>query len=485
MNFRQLAAVLGARWLWFLLVPLLVVAGVLALSLTTLKRYTATAEVMLDMRTPDQIASGAPNVVLHAGFVGNQKRLVSSERVARAVIKQLKLTDDAKLREAWQKAGGGRGDYEAWLSESLLEHLEVGPAAPPGLVPVLNVLTISYAADDPEWAAVVANGFVKAYVDTSMEMRAERLSQYGGFFVDRARELRVELERAQSALSAYQQKSGLLLVSDDRVNVEMVRLADLSSQLVAAQTANAEVGGRLRRAGRQTDQLQEVWRNPAVAALEADVTREEVKLRELTSRLGEKHPQLVEQEVRLSELRAKLNTEKTRAAANVGFDNGAIEARIGQISAAVEAQRTKVLKLQAQREQSLSLQRDVQSAQQAYDAIQQRVNQASLESQNNFANVTVLKRATAPLQPSSPKLLKLLAASLVVGSLLGFCVVVGWEHLDRRLRTADDLNALKQSVLVSLPVSAHATRAAEAPRTRLVKQRILTGLPRPAQQQST
>ena len=110
---------------------------------------------------------------------------------------------------------------------------------------------------------------------------------------------------------------------------------------------------RMRQAGRQTDQLQEVWRNPAVAALEAEVTREEVRLRELKSRLGESHPQLIEQDARLSELKARLAAEKGRAVTNVGFDNSATQNRVAQISAALEAQRTKVLRMQAQREQSV------------------------------------------------------------------------------------------------------------------------------------
>jgi polysaccharide biosynthesis transport protein len=134
----------------------------------------------------------------------------------------------------------------------------------------------------------------------------------------------------------------------------------------------------------------------------------------------------------------------------------------------------------------LSLQRDVQSTQQAYEAIQQRVNQASLEGQNTFANMTVLKYATAPLEPSSPKLLKVVVGSTVLGSVLGLCLVLGWEHFDRRMRTADDVSGLRQLVLVSLPVSGHAHKAvSETSRTKLMKQRVLTGLPRPAQQKTT
>ena len=67
-----------------------------------------------------------------------------------------------------------------------------------------------------------------------------------------------------------------------------------------------------------------------------------------------------------------------------------------------------------------------------------------------------------------------------VGLLLGLGLVLGREQLDRRMRTVDDVSELKQPMLVSLPVSAHARRALpDTSRTKLMKQRVLTGLPRP------
>jgi polysaccharide biosynthesis transport protein len=473
---RQVLSVLAARWPWALAVLLLCVTGAFVASTTMLKRYMASASVMLDARSPDQVAGGAPNSTVPGGYMATQMELIASERVGRAVIRALGLDNDSSLRDAWQKAGDGKGDFEAWLSEGIQRGLSVKPA------PMSNVVTVTYTSDDGAKAAKMANAYVKAYIDTSLELRIERVRTYGGFFDARAKELRADLERAQEKLSAYQQQNGLL-VGDEKLNLEATRLAELSAQLLTAQTANADVTGRVTQAGRQTDQLQEVWQNPAVAALTADVTREEVRLGEMTSRLGESHPQRIEQEVRLSELRARLDTEKGRAARNVSFGNTATRARVAQIAAALEAQRSKVLRMQSQREQSMGLQRELESAQRAFDAMQLRVQQASIETQNTFTNLSVLKHATEPMAPSSPNLLKNIGASIALGALLGLGLVLGREQLDRRLRTVDDVGELKQALLVSLPVSGHASRALpDTSRTKLMKQRVLTGLPRPTQQ---
>lgn len=474
---KQVLAILAARWPWALAVLLLCVAATAIYSVTMLKRYTASASVMLDARSPDQVAGGAPNSMLPGGYLPTQIELITSERVGRAVIRALDLSNDSRLREAWLKAGDGKGDFEAWLAGVLQQGLSVRPAT-------ANVVTVTYTSEDGAQAAALANAYVKAYMDTSLDLRMERLRQYGGFFDARAKELLANLVRAQEKLSEYQQKNGLL-VGDEKLNLEASRLVELGAQLLAAQSATAEVTGRLRQAGQRTEQLQEVWQNPAVVALGADVTREEVRLREMTSRLGENHPQLIEQEARLSELRAKLAAEKGRAVNNVSFGSTATQSRVAQISATLEAQRSKVLRMQTQREHSVGLQRDVESAQRAYDTMQQRVSQASIESQNTQPNLSVLKHASTPMAPSSPNMLKNIGAGAALGALLGLGLVLGRELLDRRLRTSDDVSELKQALLVSLPVSSHARRQLpDTSRTRLMKQRVLTGLPRPAQQKT-
>ncbi len=114
---RQVLAVLAARWHWALAVLVLCVAATTLVSMTMLKRYTAWASVMLDARSPEQVAGGSPSSSLPGGYMATQMELLSSERVGRAVIRALSLDKDAELQAAWQKAGDGQGDFEAWLSE--------------------------------------------------------------------------------------------------------------------------------------------------------------------------------------------------------------------------------------------------------------------------------------------------------------------------------------------------------------------------------
>ena len=472
---RQILSIIAARW--YIAVPVLILSagGTVAVTQMMPKQYTATASVMLDARSPDQIAGGVLNAGLPGGYMATQMDLITSERVSRSVIRSLGLDTDPKLRAQWSEAGKGEGDFEAWVAEGLQKKLKVLPA------PVSNVIAISYVATEGPRAAEVANAFVKAYVDTSLEMRMERVRQYGTFFDERGQQMRDELDAAKAKLSAYQQKNGLL-GGDEKLDVESSRLAELISQSVLVQGTSAEMAGRVRQAGRQPEQLQEVATNPAVSALSTELTREEVRMQELSARLGESHPQLREQSARIEELKARLAAAKARAADSVGFSSNASQARLAQLNAAIEAQRARVLRIQSLRDQAATLQRDVENAQRAFDAMQHRVNQSSVESQNTYTNVSVLKRATAPMAPSSPNALKNSVAGLVAGLLLAVGAALGLEMLDRRIRIADDIAELRQPLLVSLPVNPHARRVGvDASRALSMKRRIVTGLPRPNQ----
>lgn len=473
MTLHQFFSILAARWKASLVVLLAVVGLAVAVSLLLPKKYTAIASVMLDVRSPDPVAGMVLAGMMTPAYMATQVDLMSSERVARRAIQSLKLNQSTQMREQWIETTGGKGDFEAWLSDVLLQSLDIKPSRES------NVISISYVSPDPNFSAALANAFMQAYIDTSLELRVDPARQYSGFFDERAKALRDEVEAAQAKLSAYQRSKGLL-ATDERLDIENARLSELSSQLVMLQALAAESGGRQAQAGTRPEQMQEVMNNPLVASLSSDVAREETRLKELTSRLGERHPQVVEARARLAELHARLDTAIKRASGSVSVNNSVNQSRVAQVRSELAAQRAKVLQLKSLRDEAAVLQRDVENAQRAYDSISQRATQSGVESQNTQTNISVIKRATPPATASSPNLQRNTLVALFIGVLLSIGVALGLEVIDRRLRTtADVLTELKQPLLVVLPVSQSALAGKEPLRVRLMKARVLTGLPRP------
>lgn len=442
MSPSQLLIIFKARWRIMLAVFLAVVLTVLAGVLLMPKKYTASASVLVDVKSPDPIAGMVFPAMMAPGYMATQMDLIQSERVARGAVRALRLTENGAMREQWQETTKGVGSFEAWLAGLLQAGLEVRPSRES------SVISFSYEAADPNFAAAIANAFVQSYINTTLELRVEPARQYGALFETQGKLARDRLEAAQNRLSAYQQEKGII-ATDERLDVENARLNELSSQLVAVQTMSAEASSRK---AKSSSSSQEVLNNPVVSALKADMSRQEARLKELNSRLGSAHPQVIEAQASIAELRDRIAAEASRVNTSVAINSAVSQQRESQIREALEQQREKVLKMKEQRDEASVLLRDVESAQRTYESINVRLSQVAIEGQSTQTNVSIIKQAMPPSQPSSPRIMINMVLAVLAGGMLAVIVGLWLEIRDRRLRTDFDVTELLElPVLGSIP----------------------------------
>jgi polysaccharide biosynthesis transport protein len=94
------------------------------------------------------------------------------------------------------------------------------------------------------------------------------------------------------------------------------------------------------------------------------------------------------------------------------------------------------------------LRRDIESAQRSFEVVSQRAAQTNIESQSNQTNIGVLNPATAPTDPSKPRVLLNILVSIFLGTLLALGLALMLELAQRRVRSTDDLvEALELPVL--------------------------------------
>lgn len=432
MSFGQLLFILRARWVLGVGVMVGCTLVTLAVSLLLPDKYMATASVVLDVKAIDPVTGQGTGAMLTASNVATQIDIIRSDRVAQRVAQVLNLTQNVNLQQQWEDVTGRRGSFEAWLGNWMKTGLDVKPGRES------NVIAIEYSYPDPKFAAVVANAFVQAYIDTTLQLRVDPARQYSGFFDERVKAARDKLESAQSNLSAFQKTNGIV-AGDERLDVETARMDQLSAQLVALRSATADSSSRAALARSEVQNSQDVMSNPIVSGLKAEVLRQEAALQQLSARLGDRNPQVIEAKANINALQTRLEEEVRRAVDSVSVSNSVNQAREAEIRAEFDQQRAKVLKIKALRDEMLVLQQDVANAQRAYEALQSRLTQSSLESQNTQTNVSVLNRATEPYARTSPKPLQNTVVAGLVGLVLGFAVVLVREVLDRRVRSVEDI----------------------------------------------
>lgn len=464
LNFRQVLLILRLRWPLVLALFVLVMAAAFAVSLRMPKKYTAETSLLLDIRADPLVASLAPSIASRE-FLGTQVEIIQSDRLAGRVVKMLGLTDGPAAVEQWRQATQGRVPIETYYGSMLRGGLNVQPARG------TNLIDIGFTGSDPQFVAAVANAFARAYIEFSVELRIEPSRQYGSFFDERLKSLRSQFEDAQRKLSTFQRDRGI--VATERVDLESARLNTIMGQLAAAQAEMADTSSRQRNTGTETSP--DVQSSSVVQGLKSELARAETKLSEISSIVGSNHPQRVQLEAQIAEINKQINSEMRRVSGVTATVNRVTGQKIGELTAMAEAQKRTVLALRAQFDEMALLQRDVETAQRAYDAVANRRSQVSLESQADQASARVLTPAVEPLMHSSPNIAKNMLAATALGLLLAIGAALGWELLDRRVRSAADL-----TIIEGVPVLGVVSPWADRSRRGTYRPRGPLNLPQPA-----
>ena len=425
MEGRTWGELIKRRWAVLLSVWAVVMCTSAVVTALLPRQYLATASLVLDIK-PDPIAGSYPGLVSNT-LVTTQVDVLMSERVARRVIRNLKLLDQTALIAQWQ-AEAELQPMDQWLLEMLRKRVEIRPSRES------NVIQVSYRAMDAKAAAALANGFVQAYLDTAIELRVDPARQFSSFFNERSREARSALSSAQARLATFEARQGLL-VTDERLDVENARLAELSSQVAVAMGQRSDAASRLQAAQqRPLQELPDVLSHSVVSGLRAEHSRMAARLEELDAKLGPKHPQRQEAAAGLAELEQRIEAESKRVGAGIESHHVITQSRLASLQAQLAAQRDRVLQMKAARNEASVLSREVENAQRGYDALMGRQQLTQLESQTTQAQANWLSAAAPPSQPDSPRPVLNMLLAAFFGAVLA--IAVAWVVESRAQREA-------------------------------------------------
>jgi chain length determinant protein EpsF len=396
----------------------------------TPKQYTATVSLVVDIKADPILGNLMPSAASPT-YIQTQTEIIQSDRVGTRVVKLLRLEQNKAAVDRWKEDTDGSVPFDYYYGTLLQKALAIKP--PRGS----NIIGINYTGQDPKFAAAVANAFAQAVIEVSIDMRVEPARQYAAFFDERLKGLRSNLEKAQAKLSAFQQEKGIV-ATDQRLDQELTRLGSLTAQLSEIQGQKVEVNSRQRNGGSELSP--DVQQNPTIVNLKGSLNAAEAKLSEISTTIGKSHPQRVQLEAQIDELKSQMKDEIRRISGTTDTLSRATSQKESELKSMIEAQKQKVLALRSQHDEISVLVQDVETAGRAYESVAQRMTQTSLESKAEQTNLSVLSPAMPPTEPSRPNVPKNILAAGIGGIILGIVLALGLELLDRRVRNAADLS---------------------------------------------
>lgn len=374
--------------------------------------------------------------------------IIQSERVAQKVVKKQRLDEQGSLRDKWEEETGRSVAFSIWLAKLLANGLTVDANRDS------NAISIQYKSPDPAFSAAMANAFAESYAETALELRVSPAKGYSQWFDEQLAQSRERLAASYQRLAEYQQSKGLTR-TQNQYDVETARLAELTSQLSAAQGAMA----LSQSSSAYLSDNPAVLGNPVVSSLRTSLVQAEAELQEVQATFGARHPRVLQTQSRIEELRTKLAIETQRQGSSLNTARNIDQARIAKLQADIAAQKAKLQSMRSESDQASIYQRDVDNNQRAYDQLLERRNQAILESQSTQPNVSILQNATPPTSPSSPKMVLAIGGAIVGGMALALSVLFGQEAYRRRIHCIEDVEQMIDlEVLGEIPLAQEKSR---------------------------
>jgi len=440
-NFQQFLLALRARSGMFAKVLGITVVAALLVSLLLPKTYKATVSLLVDAKDEQSLNNALRPIIApqeRLSYMQTQIDILTSRKVARKVVQDLKLVESIPKQAVSERNTGGAGTVEDRLADSLLRNVKV--EASQG-----NVMQASFSSTDPGLSAQIANAFAKAYIDTMLELRVDPTRETAAWFDEQLKILRANLEDAQAKLTEYHQRQGIVS-ADERSDIENTRLQALSDDVAKAQDQTFQWNSRSQQArqslarGESLDELSDVLDNAFIQKLKEDLLSGEKRLQELATQYGSNYPQYQRQLAENESVRQKLDMEMKKIVAGMESSVNQSQRHEAGLMQALLAQRNRLLALKENRNELTVLSRNMESAERAYDTAMQRSIASQVDSHANQTSVTLLNPAVVPGEPSSPQIGLNMALATIVGMMLGIGAVIVMEMRDRRVRSRNDLN---------------------------------------------
>jgi len=409
-----------------------------------------------------------------AAAIESQIQILKSTNVARAVIKDLHLTDDE-----FGKPSGLVGLFGSVINLSHLRRPTSGADAIQDLVAAFQsrldakriatsfMIAVTFKSNSAERAAQIANATVDAYINYQLQQRFEAVHRTNAWLQDRIGELAQQSAVADRAVADFKAKHSVVGTGSGKLMNDQ-QLAGLNARLLEARSQTSAAQARL-------DQLESVLTTNSdlddakLGAATADnlsnaiITQLRTKYldlahreAELTSRVAPEHLAVVAVRRQMREIRHSIFDELQRVAETYRSDLAIAKQR----QEAVEKELADAVSQSGKDNEVQAVLLDLESAAKArhslYEEFQQRYAQSVPSESFAMGDARLIESASAPRNKDSPKTLLVLAIGAFAGLMIGGGIGLLREMFDRVFRTSEQIErALRTSCVALVPAVKH------------------------------
>jgi succinoglycan biosynthesis transport protein ExoP len=447
---------------------------------TTPKQYTSFASVLIDEglnKVVDDISAASQTMQTDASLL-SQIEILSSARLASVVVDKLKLDQNDAFMNPPQSAlakgigflRGMVGYFRGSSADQIPGMENVDEATREAMMKTARhdyavlklqsevlaqrngrsyVISIGYQAPDPGLATAITKAYADAYLADQLNASFDATERAALWLQGRLTELRESSQQAAMAVEKFRAEHGLAANSDGQLMSDK-QLSDLNAQLIVAQADTARASARYQQYKAIVDSGSESAFNDSaigadqpsssvIIALKTRYLAVAKRLQDVETNFGKDHPQAVALAKEKADVSAQIFGQLKQLTESYRNDFEVAQARETALRDKISTAAGKSSIDNQSQVKLKELDQQAQALTTLYQTFLSRYEEASQQQSFPVGKVRIISDASMPLAASSPRTMRVLALSLVLGLMLGAGFGGLNEFNERFFRTGDDI----------------------------------------------
>ena len=348
----------------------------------------------------------------------------------------------------------------------LLRHVNVKP------VTNTSIIDLAVTWSNPKTSAMIANEFGSVVVDRQRQLVSAQAQQAIQFLSKQLPAADATMHAAQRKLADFEASHHIADINA-QTQADIAALATMDSKIQGAQADEQQARAQLATVQSQLARTPPVISNggtvsvnPVVQQLQTQLSQAEVDLKTAQQQYTDQHPQVIADKQKVAQLQNEIAQQTQTVVSNQNTAANPVYSQLQQQQATYQAQAAadaaqisvmtqqrnamnpRLQNLPGEAASLADLQRNAQSAQDVYTALQQKYNNANIARDTALSDVTVTQPATANTARVSPNLWLNLILGVLLGAALAIVGAFIIDYLDGSIK--DDREVEEELALPAL-----------------------------------
>ncbi|HEY7615158.1 MAG TPA: GumC family protein, partial [Terriglobales bacterium] len=413
-DWLRILVILQKHWRLSALFASVVMVTVVCVTYLTTPVYQATTRVEIDPPGEIFALEGAGLGPGNAEYLETQAKILQGDSLALSVIRKLQLDQNSKLT-----GDGGPAEPSSALA-AVSELPQLSQSEQIALDRFQRLLTVkrdtssrlisvTFASQDPQLAALVPNTMVQLFVDQGFQTRHEAIMKSTEWLSRQLDDIRMKMEKSTQALTAFQASAGFADV-DENKSTYTEHMGELSRQLTQAQAERIQLAALLKSVqSGDADSLPEVRNNPVAQDLSKQLAQHRAELSQALVLYGKNHPAAKRLQSQVDELEVQLASQKNAILNSLKASYAAARAREQLMLSEMRGTTQEI----GQAARYSALKKEVQTNVDLYNSLYARIKEAGISAASKSAHIRVVDPARVPDKPARPRRLLNLSVGLL------------------------------------------------------------------------